>query len=93
MFAPYDGMILCATDFSFIELCAFAQTCYSRFGVSVMRDVINAGLDPHRWFAGVMEKLITPDLSHKDDPKWVCEMKQFLKENVPDEVRQKAKMW
>ena len=25
------GYILCATDFSFIELCAFAQSCYSLF--------------------------------------------------------------
>lgn len=91
MYKPYDGMILCATDFSFIELCAFAQTCYSRFGFSVMRDVINAGLDPHRWFAGVMEKIITPDLTHKDDPVWVNETKQFLKDNVPDALRQKAK--
>lgn len=90
-YVPYDGMILCATDFSFIELCAFAQSCYSRFGFSVMRDVINAGLDPHRWFGGVMEKIITPDLTHKDDPVWVEEMKKFLKENVPDALRQKAK--
>jgi hypothetical protein len=91
VYVPYDGMILCATDFSFIELCAFAQSCYSRFGFSVMRDVINAGLDPHRWFGGVMEKIITPDLTHKDDPVWVKETKQFLKENVPDALRQKAK--
>lgn len=91
MFCPDDDMVLCATDFSFIELCAFAQVCYTRFGFSVMRDVINAGLDPHRWFGGVMEKVIEPDLSHKDDPKWVEEMKVFLKEHVSDETRQKAK--
>lgn len=91
MFCAPEGAILCATDFSFIELCAFAQTCYSRFGFSVMRDVINAGLDPHRWFAGVMNKIITPDLSNKDDPKWVEETKAFLKANVSDALRQNAK--
>lgn len=91
MFCPPKGAILCATDFSFIELCAFAQTCYSRFGASVMMDVINAGLDPHRWFAGVMNKIIKPDLSKKDDPQWVAETKAFLKEKVPDSVRQFAK--
>lgn len=74
------------------QVCGFAQSCYSRFGFSVMRDVINAGIDPHRWFAGVMDKVIKPDLKHKDDPKWVTELKAFLKENVPDAARQKAKM-
>ena len=57
-----------------------------------MRDVINAGLDPHRWFAAVMDKLIKPDLTHKDDPKWVAELKGYLKANVDDSRRQKAKM-
>lgn len=91
IFTAPEGAILCATDFSFIELCAFAQTCYSRFGHSVMMDVINAGLDPHRWFAGVMNKIITPDLTHKDDPVWVKEIKAFLEEKVSKEQRQNAK--
>jgi len=56
-----------------------------------MRDVINAGLDPHRWFAGVMDQIITPDLSQKDDPEWVKQMQAFLKKNVSDDLRQKAK--
>ena len=56
-----------------------------------MRDIINAGIDPHRWFAGVMKKLITTDLSQKDHPEWVAELNKFLKENVPDSVRQLAK--
>jgi len=56
-----------------------------------MRDVINAGLDPHRWFAGVMNKIITPDLKHKDDPVWVNEIKAFLEANVTKEQRQNAK--
>lgn len=91
IFAPYDDTILCATDFSYVELTGFAQTCYTRFGKSTMRDIINAGIDPHRWFAGVMTKLITTDLSHKDDPQWIAELNKFLKENVPDSVRQLAK--
>ena len=56
-----------------------------------MRDVINAGLDPHRWFAGVMNKIIKPDLSHATDPEWVNETKAFLKEKVSDTLRQYAK--
>ena len=56
-----------------------------------MRDVINAGLDPHRWFAGVMNKIITPDLTNKDDPEWVEKTSKFLKENITSEQRQHAK--
>ena len=91
VFAPYDGMILCATDYSFIELVSFAQTCYTRFGVSTMRDLINAGIDPHRWFAGVMEGKIGVDLEGKDDPKWVADLNAFLEANVDDKTRKKAK--
>lgn len=91
VFAPFEGTILCATDYSFIELVSFAQTCYSRFGFSVMRDVINADIDPHRWFAGIMIGLIKPDLSGKDDPEWVAKLNKYLKENVPDDTRQIAK--
>lgn len=91
MYTAYDGMVLCATDFSFLELCSFAQSCYTRFKHSVMRDVINAGLDPHRWFAGVMLKVIDPDLSNKDDPEWVASISELLKEKVPGSARQRAK--
>lgn len=91
LYRSYPGMVLCSTDYSFIELCAFAQACYSRFGYSVMRDVINTGLDPHRWFAGVMTKAITPDLTHANDPQWVAETKAFLEANVTKESRQRAK--
>lgn len=91
MFTAYPGMILCTTDFSFIELCGFAQSCWSRFHVSTMRDIINAGIDPHRWFAGVMNKVIDTDLQKKDDPEWVRWLNDYLKEKIKDEVRQLAK--
>ena len=57
-----------------------------------MREVINAGLDPHRWFAGVMNKVISPDLSNAHDPKWVSDMKAYLKEHITDAQRQQSKM-
>jgi hypothetical protein len=91
MFTAPEGAILCATDFSFIELCGFAQSCYSRFGSSVMRDVINAGLDPHRWFAAVMNGIIKPNLTEATNPEWVKKMNAFLKEKVSDGMRQHAK--
>ena len=56
-----------------------------------MADVINAGIDPHRWFAGVMNKIITADLTHKDDPEWVKKTNAFLEEHVSKKQRQDAK--
>jgi len=56
-----------------------------------MRDVINAGIDPHRWFSGVMNKVIKPDLSKKDDPEWVAQLNAFLKEKITSDARQLAK--
>ena len=38
-----------------------------------------------------MNKIITADLSKKDDPKWVEEMNAFLKEHVTKDQRQHAK--
>jgi DNA polymerase I-like protein with 3'-5' exonuclease and polymerase domains len=56
-----------------------------------MADVINAGIDPHRWFAGVMNKIITADLTHKDDPEWVAKTNTFLEAHVTKKQRQDAK--
>ena len=52
-----------------------------------MADVINAGVDPHRWFAGVRDGLITNDTSFINAPKKVEEMKAYLKENITSEQR------
>ena len=92
IFTARNGRVLCATDFSFIELCGFAQSCYTRFGFSVMRDIINAGVDPHRWFAAVMYKRIKVDLGALKDPKKAEELNEYLKTIVTDEERGKAKM-
>ena len=91
VFRPPEGMILCATDFSFIELVCFAQSCYTRFGKSVMRDVINAGVDPHRWFAGVMHKLIPATTEELSKPEYVVELNAMLEREVTKKWRQDAK--
>lgn len=46
-FIPRPGFWYCSTDYSFIELVTWAQTCYDLFGFSDLRDSINAGRDPH----------------------------------------------
>lgn len=56
-----------------------------------MRDIINAGLDPHRWFAGVMNRLITADISFTKDPNKVISVSRMLEEKISEEVRNKAK--
>lgn len=91
VFVPPEGTILCATDYSFLELVAFAQSCYTRFGKSNMRDVINAGIDPHRWFAGNMHGIINADTSKFDNIQFVSSLVDLLKKSVSDAARQDAK--
>jgi DNA polymerase I-like protein with 3'-5' exonuclease and polymerase domains len=45
------GHVLIACDYSTLELCALAQICYGRYGQSHMRDLINQGVDLHRYVA------------------------------------------
>lgn len=51
LFVPAPDHKFLIVDYSFIELCTLAQTAYSRYGFSNLRDIINAGKDPHRAFA------------------------------------------
>lgn len=46
-FIPGEGNIFIACDYSNLELCSAAQTCYDLFGESKLRDDINAGYDIH----------------------------------------------
>jgi DNA polymerase I-like protein with 3'-5' exonuclease and polymerase domains len=57
------GKVLLDIDYSQLELCALAETCYTRYGKSVMQDVINSGEDIHRWFGANIMKAVhgTPD--------------------------------
>ena len=70
------------------EFTALRAFVFIRTGV---RDLINAGIDPHRWFAGVMEGLIDVNLDGKDDPKWVADLNAFLKANIPDKLGRKVR--
>lgn len=44
---PRPGMLFVSADYSFIELCALAQVCVDKFGMSKLAEAINGGLDPH----------------------------------------------
>lgn len=50
-FVPSPGHLLLSADYKGIELCALAQEAYDRFGYSRMRQLINEGVDLHRWLA------------------------------------------
>jgi hypothetical protein len=52
-----EGKLLFACDYSQAELCALAQTCYTRYNFSVMLDVINSGVDLHVWLGQKIFKL------------------------------------
>lgn len=49
IFVPDDGMWMWSVDYSSLELVTLAQTCYTLFGRSVLRDLINDGVDLHAY--------------------------------------------
>jgi DNA polymerase-1 len=51
IYIPTPGWVLYAADYSQLELCALAESCLKRFGFSRMAEIINSGVDLHRWFA------------------------------------------
>lgn len=51
---PAAGHVFITCDYSMLELCTLAQITYSRYGRSVMRDQINAGVDLHRHVAAMV---------------------------------------
>ena len=46
-FVPRPGYWYLSVDYSFIELCTWAQTCIDLLGFSKLAEAIKAGLDPH----------------------------------------------
>lgn len=46
------GHVLIDSDYSMLQLCTLAQIAYDMFGHSRMRDLINEGVDLHRFVAG-----------------------------------------
>jgi len=63
------GHVLIACDYAMLELCTLAQILYDRYGNSVMRDLINQGVDLHYRVAaevlGVDESEVTKDQRQK----------------------------
>lgn len=88
-----DGFLMGAIDYSTLELCTLAETCFQRFGYSVLMDIINSGLCPHRWYASYMTKLIEledlrVDPEDQEKVKW---LDNILVNKVDKLSRDKAK--
>jgi len=71
LFVPKPGHKFFIVDYSFLELCTLAQTCYSRYGFSRLRDIINSGRDPHKSFAA--------DVVKRDESTITKDERQFAK--------------
>jgi len=71
-----EGHILIACDYAQLELATLAQTCIRLFGQSEMAQVINQGIDPHKYTASRMLGITLDELEKRPDMK---------------ELRQKAK--
>lgn len=65
-FIPRSGYKLLVADYSTVELCALAQTCITRFGFSRMGELINSGVDLHRWFASIILKKSEDQVSKQE---------------------------
>lgn len=51
------GHVLCATDYSQVELCTLAQTCFRRYYASVMLEKINSNVGLHELFGEAAKKI------------------------------------
>lgn len=60
-FVARPGYVLVSVDYAAIELVSLAQKCYTLFGHSVMRDMVNAGVDLHAYLgSGIAYKKSEP---------------------------------
>lgn len=60
---PRKDHVFCSIDFDALELCSFAQKCYSLFGHSALREVINKGQDPHAFLGAQLAAALNPEFS------------------------------
>lgn len=92
MFAPPPGWVCVQTDFTAAEMCGLAQHCYTTYGVSRLREILNAGVDAHYWFAGVFTGVVKAE-ELRLDPESVASMSALLEEKVDKNARSLAKIF
>lgn len=57
IFVASPGNVIVIIDYKYIELCTLAAVCETRYGKSVLADVIRNNLDPHCFTAAMFEKV------------------------------------
>jgi DNA polymerase-1 len=70
-FKAREGYYLCSIDYDFVELVSLAQKCYTLFGQSTLRDLINSGGDPHAYLGAQLA------LHFHEDFRLLCEEKDI----------------
>lgn len=59
-YVPRPGFLFFSVDYNQMELGTLAQKCYTLFGFSKMRDLINANVDLHSWLGAQIAVEIDP---------------------------------
>ena len=70
LYVAAPGYVLCSCDYNQQELIALAEHCYTRFGTSRMRDLINHDIDIHGFMgstiAGIFNDLPEFDIKNEE---------------------------
>jgi DNA polymerase I-like protein with 3'-5' exonuclease and polymerase domains len=95
MYCAAPGWVLVSIDYDQIELCSLAQACFVKYGKSRMKDIINAGIDVHGWFACILEGKLTREQIEIDPENHaviqsIIELIKDMKENNKDFKRSRA---
>jgi hypothetical protein len=90
LFTVPNGMVLVSIDYNQLELCSLAQHCYKEYGISRMRELINAELDLHSWFAGRVSGIITPENDYDGTEESRLKLLPILKD-IKDNYGRKRK--
>jgi hypothetical protein len=63
---PREGYLLVSVDYSAIELVSLAQTIYSMFGRSTLRDLILQGVDPHAYLGAQLAYHLDQEIGFRE---------------------------
>lgn len=98
MYIASPGYALVSCDYNQQELIALAQSCYSRFGYSLMRDLINNDIDIHGYMGSTINKcfdgLAQLDVKREDSLNEYKKRMKIFKDSNPNrfkELRQLSK--
>ncbi len=89
------GKVLCSADYDRLELCTLGQKCYELFGHSVLRDMINQGVDVHAYLGSQIALKMHSDFSSamveagiSEDPMKVYEAFSRFKQSDKVELKE-----